>query len=112
MARRQEYPVVVRTEIDYKRPAVLGDTLVVDGWLERVERIRFWCAFATVTRKDDPTVAMIRCRQMLALVQMPSGRPVRLSDELHARITGMLGTGYASTTERGHERPAACTAGR
>ncbi len=93
MARRQEYPVVVRTEIDYKRPAVLGDTLIVDGWLERVERIRFWCAF-TITRKDDPTV-LIRCRQMLALVQMPSGRPIRLSEEWHARY-GHLGTDASS----------------
>ena len=89
MARRQEYPVVVRTEIDYKRPAVLGDHLIVDGWLERVERIRFWCAF-TITRKDDPTV-LIRCRQMLALVQMPSGRPIRLSEEWHARYGHLAG---------------------
>ena len=69
MARSQQYPVVVRTEIDYKRPGVLGDTLAVDGWLERVERIRFWCAF-TITRPSDGAV-LIRCRQMLALVQMP-----------------------------------------
>ena len=52
MARSQQYPVVVRTEIDYKRPAVLGDVLAIDGWLERVERIRFWCAF-TITRPSD-----------------------------------------------------------
>ncbi len=83
MARSQQYPVVVRTEIDYKRPGVLGDTLAVDGWLERVERIRFWCAF-TITRPSDGAV-LIRCRQMLALVQMPSGRPIRLPDELIAR---------------------------
>lgn len=83
MARRQEYPVVVRTEIDYKRPAVLGDTLAIDGWLERVERIRFWCAF-TITRPSDGTV-LIHCRQMLALVQMPGGKPVRLPDEWHTR---------------------------
>src|SRR2546427_7672863 len=45
MAETKQYPVVVRTEIDYKRPAMLGDKLVVDGWLETVERMRFWCAF-------------------------------------------------------------------
>ena len=83
MARSQQYPVVVRTEIDYKRPGVLGDVLAVDGWLERVERIRFWCAF-TITRPSDGAV-LIRCRQMLALVQMPAGRPIRLPDEWHAR---------------------------
>ena len=84
MARSQQYPVVVRTEIDYKRPAVLGDNLVVDGWLERVDRIRFWCAF-TITRPADGAL-LIRCRQMLALVQMPAGRPIRLPDEMQTRF--------------------------
>ena len=83
MARSQQYPVVVRTEIDYKRPAGLGDVLAIDGWLERVERIRFWCAF-TVTRPSDGAL-LIRCRQMLALVQMPSGKPMRLPDEWQSR---------------------------
>src|SRR5688500_3645362 len=45
MARTSSYPVVVRTEIDYKRTAVLGDKLIVHGWLESLERMRFWCAF-------------------------------------------------------------------
>ncbi len=87
MARSQQYPVVVRTEIDYKRPAVLGDVLAIDGWLERVERIRFWCAF-TVTRPSDGAL-LIRCRQMLALVQMPSGKPIRLPDEWADRYAGL-----------------------
>lgn len=84
MARSQQYPVVVRTEIDYKRPAVLGDDLVIDGWLERVDRSRFWCAF-TITRPSDGAL-LIRCRQMLALVQMPVGRPMRLPEEMQARF--------------------------
>lgn len=83
MARTQQYPVVVRTEIDYKRPAVLGDNLLVEGWLERVERIRFWCAF-TITRPSDGAL-LITCRQMLASVQMPAGKPVRLSDAFQER---------------------------
>jgi YbgC/YbaW family acyl-CoA thioester hydrolase len=83
MARSQLYPVVIRTEIDYKRPAVLGDVLVIDGWLERVERLRFWCAF-TITRPSDGAL-LIRCRQMLALVQMPAGRPVRLPEDWQER---------------------------
>ncbi len=80
MARSQQFPVVVRTEIDYKRPAVLGDTLVIEGWLERLERIRFWCGF-TVRRKGDDDTVLVHCRQMLALVQMPAGKPVRMSDQ-------------------------------
>src|SRR5204863_10024026 len=45
MAENQTYPVVLRTEIDYRRVAKLGDRLVVEGWLDRLERVRFWCAF-------------------------------------------------------------------
>src|SRR5437588_4381571 len=38
MAQTQKYPVVVRTEIDYRRAARLGDRLVIEGWLDRLER--------------------------------------------------------------------------
>lgn len=76
MARTQIYPVVVRTEIDYRKPATLGDELIITGRLERLERVRFWVAFQ-VRRAADPTL-LITCRQSLALVQMPQGRPLRL----------------------------------
>jgi YbgC/YbaW family acyl-CoA thioester hydrolase len=38
MSQKQTYPVVVHTEINYRRAAKLGDRLVVEGWLDRVER--------------------------------------------------------------------------
>ena len=79
MAENKQYPVVVRTEIDYKKPAVLGDILDIHGRLESVERMRFWCAFEVRRRGDD--LLMVQCRQMLALVQMPAGRPMRLPAE-------------------------------
>ena len=84
MSQSQQFPVVVRTEVDYKRPAVLGDDLVIDAWLERVERIRFWCAF-TITRPSDGAL-LVRSRQMLALVQMPAGKPMRLPEEMLTRF--------------------------
>ncbi len=90
MMQSQQYPVVVRTEIDYKRPGVLGDVLAVDGWLERVERIRFWCGF-TITRPSDGAL-LVRCRQMLAMVQLPAGRPIRLPDDLQTRFGHLSGT--------------------
>ncbi len=74
MAAEQKYPVLVRTEIDYARPALLNDLVEVDGILERCSRARFWVAFE-VRRPADGTV-LVRCRQTLALVQMPSGRPL------------------------------------
>jgi acyl-CoA thioesterase FadM len=79
MARSQEYPVVVRTEIDYKRPAQLGDKLLIEGSLEEVSRMRFWVAF-DVKRPADGAL-IVRCRQMLAVVKMPAGKPVRLPED-------------------------------
>ena len=99
MARSQQYPVVVRTEIDYKRPATLGDTLIIDGWLERLERIRFWCGF-TIKRKGGDGTVLVSCRQMLALVQMPAGKPVRMSEEWITRY-GHLRDGKPSEEAAG-----------
>ena len=78
MVENHKYPVVVRTEIDYRRPARLGDQLVIEGRLERVERARFWCAFQITRPKDNTLIA--QCRQMLALIEMPEGKLLRLPD--------------------------------
>ena len=78
MVEKQTYPVVVRTEIDYRHPAKLGDRLVIDGWLDQVERARFWCAFR-ITRPEDSTL-IAQCRQMLALIEMPTGKVLRLPE--------------------------------
>src|SRR5947209_4594941 len=78
MARSQRYPVVVRTEIDYRRGAILGDRLVIDGWLDRAERARFWCAFRITRAANEDLIA--DCRQMLALVEMPGAKLLRLPD--------------------------------
>ena len=79
MADTQKYPVVVRTEIDYRRAARLGDKLVVEGWLDRLERVRFWCAFKIVRPADDTLIA--ECRQMLAIIQMPDAKLLRVPDD-------------------------------
>ncbi len=79
MAATQRYPVVVRTEIDYRRPAQLGDHLRIEGWLDRLERVRFWCAFRVTRPADGALIA--ECRQMLALIQMPEAKLLRLPDE-------------------------------
>ena len=79
MAENQKYPVVVRTEIDYRRAAKLGDRLVVEGWLDQLERVRFWCAFRILRPLDETLIA--ECRQMLAIIQMPEARLLRVPDE-------------------------------
>lgn len=72
MAQTQRYPVVVKTEIDYRRAAKLGDRLIIDGWLEDLQRVRFWCGFR-ITRPADETL-IAECRQMCALIQMPAAK--------------------------------------
>ncbi|MEY2562043.1 MAG: acyl-CoA thioester hydrolase [Verrucomicrobiota bacterium] len=79
MAEKKKYPVVVRTEIDYRRAAKLGDRLVIEGWLDRLERVRFWCAFRIVRPADETLIA--ECRQMLAIIQMPEAKLLRVPDE-------------------------------
>ena len=78
MAEKQTYPVVVCTEIHYRRAAKLGDRLVIEGWLDEVRHARFWCAFR-ITRPSDNTL-IAECRQMLALIEMPSGKLLRLPE--------------------------------
>lgn len=70
------HPVVVRTEIDYKRPAILGDILKIRGRIGEVGGARFWVSFE-VERPSDSAL-LVTCKQALALVQMPEGRALRL----------------------------------
>jgi YbgC/YbaW family acyl-CoA thioester hydrolase len=76
MLNQGDCPVVVRTEIDYRRPARLWDALQVHGELSKVERSRFWCAFR-ITRPSDGAL-MVTCRQMLVVVQLPDLKVKRL----------------------------------
>ena len=84
MAGTGLYPVVVRTEIDYRKPARLGDKLTVHGRLDVVERMRFWCAFRIVRPADGALI--VESRQMLAVIQMPPGKPVRLPADWSTRF--------------------------
>lgn len=79
MAKTQLYPVVVRTEIDYRQSAKLGDWLSIHGKLTVMEGVRFWCEFEM--RRESDQALLITAKQALALVQMPQGKPQRLPKE-------------------------------
>ena len=79
MSETQLFPVVTRTEIDYRRPARLGDWLTIHGKLGEVGAARFWCEFEM--RRESDNDLLITAKQALALVQMPEGKPVRLPKE-------------------------------
>jgi YbgC/YbaW family acyl-CoA thioester hydrolase len=78
MEQTKQYPAVVRTEIDYRRAAKLGDQLIVEAWLDQLQRARFWCAFRIVRLRDQVLIA--ECRQMVALMKMPEASVVRLPE--------------------------------
>jgi len=88
MSEEGRFPVVVRTEIDYRRPARLGDKLVIHGRLDSIERSRFWCAFQIIRPSDGTLIA--ESRQMLALVQMPGGKVIRLPEEWSTRFPHLV----------------------
>ena len=88
MAETQLFPVVVRTEIDYRKPARLGDELLIIGKLETVERVRFWCSFEM--RRPADGALLITCRQSLALVQMPQGKVMRLPAEWSEKYAHLM----------------------
>ena len=79
MTEERVFPVVTRTEIDYRRPAKLGDRLVIRGRLGELSKARFWCEFEMTLETGGP--ALVTARQALALVSMPAGKPMRLPAE-------------------------------
>jgi YbgC/YbaW family acyl-CoA thioester hydrolase len=90
MAASGIYAVVTRTEIDYKKPAVLADELIIRGRAEKMSTARLWCAFEVVRAVDE--VVLVICRQALALVKMPEGRPQRLPEEWREKWPELFST--------------------
>ena len=84
MAESGVFPVVVRTEVDYRRPARLADLIDTRGWIEEWGRVRFWCGFEM--RRREGGELLVTSRQQLAVVRMPEGRPVRLPSEPGAPV--------------------------
>ncbi|MGD9896760.1 MAG: acyl-CoA thioesterase [Candidatus Methylacidiphilaceae bacterium] len=73
MGRTGLVPVLVRTEIDYLRPAKLGEDLLIESRLTRLERVRF--VIESSIRKGRDPEDCVRCRQTLVTVRIADGRP-------------------------------------
>lgn len=76
MQKTSIFPVILRTEIEYRRAALVGDKLEVYSWLGETSAARFWCHFKIIRPSDGALIAT--CQQALAFVQMPEGKPLRL----------------------------------
>ena len=65
----------VVSNIAYLRFIEIARTLLAE---DRVERVRFWCGFQITRPADNMLIA--QCRQMLALIEMPGGKLLRLPE--------------------------------
>lgn len=88
MMETNVFPAVVRTEIDYRSPARLGEEIRVSARLLSVEKVRAVCTFVlSVEGPDGRSRTIADALQVVVLVQMPEGRPRRMPSEWLA-ITG------------------------
>ena len=79
--------VVVRHEIDYKRPARLGETLVAETWVGLAAGQQFE-RHTEIVRADDRKV-IARARTLWCPIDRVTGRPKHVSAELRARFSVM-----------------------
>jgi acyl-CoA thioester hydrolase len=79
-------PVVARTEIDYIKPARLGDPLEIEGRLVAMEKIKFTLEFEV--RNDRG--ACCRARQIMVPVDLKSGRPQPLRADWRERWPALV----------------------
>lgn len=70
------FPTVIRSEINYLKPAKLGDRLIVEAEVKSVRKLRIECAFR-ITNEREEGVIHAEAIQIVVLVQMPEGKPVR-----------------------------------
>jgi YbgC/YbaW family acyl-CoA thioester hydrolase len=79
MVETRIFPAVARTEVDYRKPARLGDKLRIRSRVERFEKVRMHCHFE-MKRLGGDEALVAECRQVVVMVQMPEGRPRRIPD--------------------------------
>ena len=87
-------PVVARTEIDYLKPARLGDTLRIEGRLTKLEKIRFHLEFDVLRDTEgaaDKGAKLVFCKQVMVTVNLASGRPQPVPEAWTKAYPGLIG---------------------
>lgn len=77
--------VVVRHEIDYKRPALLGDGIIARTWVGPATERTFERNTELLRARDRALLA--RARTQWCPMDMRTGRPTRVSDEVRAAFS-------------------------
>lgn len=80
--------VVVRHEIDYMRPALRGDALEARTWISSVQAAKCQRATELVRKRDGQPLA--RGLTSWGYIEMASGRPRRIPDEVRAAFDGYV----------------------
>ena len=77
--------VVLRHEIDYKAPAVLGDEITLRTWVGKATRITF--ERFTEIRRDHDGRLLSKARTLWCPISAQTSRPVRVSTEVRAQFS-------------------------
>jgi acyl-CoA thioester hydrolase len=77
--------VALRHEIDYLKPALLGDEIAIMTWVGVAEGLSFE-RFTEIRRRSDDVV-LARARTLWCPVDSRTGRPRRVSAEIRARCS-------------------------
>lgn len=74
--------IVLRHEIDYRRPAVTGDELTASTWVGKASRLSF-DRFTEIRRASDG-VLVARARTVWCPIDRQTGRPTEVSKTVRA----------------------------
>jgi acyl-CoA thioester hydrolase len=77
--------VVVRHEIDYKRPAVLADEIVARTWVGTASRHTF--ERHTELLRASNQQLLVRARTLWCPIDVETGRPTDVSSEVRSRFS-------------------------
>jgi acyl-CoA thioester hydrolase len=78
--------VVVRHEIDYLRPGLRGDLLLARTWISSVMAAK--CVRSTELARRSDGQLLARGLTTWGFIEMASGRPRRIPEEVRARFDG------------------------
>ena len=84
-AQAELFWVVMRHEIDYKRPALLGDGIIARTWVGPAEK-RGFERNTEILRAGDRAL-LARARTLWCPMAMATGRPTTVSDAVRAAFS-------------------------
>ena len=82
--------VVIRHEVDYKRPAYLEDEIVARTWVGKASRIRFERHTEILRAKDR--ALLVKALTLWCPIDTRTGKPADVSDEVRSVFSAGTGS--------------------